>query len=47
MNRILEVNAEEGWVRVQPGVVRDELNLFLRNMKHLFFTTIPPPPTAA
>lgn len=27
---ILEVNAEEGWVRVQPGVVRDELNLFLQ-----------------
>ncbi|MFK7921677.1 MAG: FAD-binding and (Fe-S)-binding domain-containing protein [Bacteroidia bacterium] len=27
---ILEVNAEEGWVRVQPGVVRDELNLFLK-----------------
>lgn len=27
---ILEVNAEEHWVRVQPGVVRDELNLFLK-----------------
>ncbi|MEL7530406.1 MAG: FAD-linked oxidase C-terminal domain-containing protein [Bacteroidota bacterium] len=27
---ILEVNAEQGWVRVQPGVVRDELNLFLK-----------------
>ncbi|MEL6841704.1 MAG: FAD-binding oxidoreductase, partial [Bacteroidota bacterium] len=27
---ILEVNAEESWVRVQPGVVRDELNLFLK-----------------
>lgn len=27
---ILEVNAQEGWVRVQPGVVRDELNLFLK-----------------
>ncbi len=26
MNRILEINAEERWVRVQPGVVRDELN---------------------
>ena len=26
---ILEVNQQEGWVRVQPGVNRDELNLFL------------------
>ena len=26
MNKILEVNAEERWVRVQPGVVLDELN---------------------
>jgi FAD/FMN-containing dehydrogenase/Fe-S oxidoreductase len=26
---ILEVNAEKQWVRVQPGVVRDELNMFL------------------
>ncbi|MBE7173719.1 MAG: FAD-binding protein [Williamsia sp.] len=28
--RILELNREEGWVRVEPGVVRDELNLFLK-----------------
>jgi FAD/FMN-containing dehydrogenase/Fe-S oxidoreductase len=28
--RILEFNAEEKWVRVQPGVIRDELNQFLR-----------------
>lgn len=27
---ILELNKEEKWVRVQPGVVRDELNLFLK-----------------
>ena len=27
--QILELNNEEGWVRVQPGVIRDELNLFL------------------
>ncbi len=29
-NRILEVNQEERWVRVQPGVVRDELNMALK-----------------
>ena len=28
--KILEINPEERWVRVQPGVVRDELNLFLK-----------------
>lgn len=27
---ILEVNPEESWVRVQPGVIRDELNMFLK-----------------
>jgi len=26
MNRLLEVNPKEGWARVQPGLVRDELN---------------------
>ena len=29
-NNILEINAEERWVRVQPGVVLDELNLALK-----------------
>lgn len=29
-NKILEINQEEGWVRVQPGVVRDELNMHLK-----------------
>ncbi|MBC7893132.1 MAG: FAD-binding oxidoreductase, partial [Sphingobacteriaceae bacterium] len=24
--KILEINAEERWVRVQPGVIRDDLN---------------------
>ena len=28
--RILEINAEEGWVRVEPGVIRNELNDALR-----------------
>ncbi len=26
MNRLLELNVEERWVRVEPGLVRDELN---------------------
>ena len=29
-NKILELNEKEHWVRVQPGVIRDELNLFLK-----------------
>ncbi len=36
MNRILEVNREEMWVRVEPGVVLDELNMYLKPMG-LFF----------
>jgi FAD/FMN-containing dehydrogenase/Fe-S oxidoreductase len=28
--QILELNKEEGWVKVQPGVIRDELNMFLK-----------------
>jgi FAD/FMN-containing dehydrogenase/Fe-S oxidoreductase len=30
LNEILELNLVEGWVRVQPGVVLDQLNDFLR-----------------
>ena len=30
MNAILEINTQEQWVRVQPGVVRDHLNAFLK-----------------
>jgi FAD/FMN-containing dehydrogenase/Fe-S oxidoreductase len=29
MNRILEINPEEGWVRVEAGVVKDQLNAAL------------------
>jgi FAD/FMN-containing dehydrogenase/Fe-S oxidoreductase len=34
--KILEVNKEEKWVRVQPGVVLDELNIYLKQFG-LFF----------
>lgn len=34
--KILEINEQERWVRVQPGVVRDELNLELKKYG-LFF----------
>ena len=27
--KIIELNVKESWVRVEPGVIRDELNLFL------------------
>ena len=37
--KILEVNPEERWLRVQPGVVRDELNRFLKPYG-LFFSPI-------
>lgn len=30
MNNILEINADERWVKVQPGIVLDELNITLR-----------------
>ena len=35
-NKILEVNKEESWVRLEPGVVRDELNYHLAEFD-LFF----------
>ncbi|UIP29053.1 FAD-binding and (Fe-S)-binding domain-containing protein [Photobacterium sp. TLY01] len=35
MNQILEINPQEGWVRVQTGVVKDQLNDALR--PHGFF----------
>ncbi len=36
MNRILEINTEEGWVRVEPGVIRDELNMALKEHGYMF-----------
>ena len=36
MNKVLEVNREELWCRVQPGLVQDELNAHVRPMSLLF-----------
>jgi len=36
MNEVLEVNREEKWARVQPGVVQDELNHHVRPLGLLF-----------
>ncbi len=33
MNRIIEFNEEDRWVRVQPGLVRDELNEYLKEFQ--------------
>ena len=30
LNQVLELNVEEHWVKVQPGIVLDELNTYLR-----------------
>ncbi len=43
MNKILEFNEKERWVRVQPGLVRDELNVVMAKHK-LHFS--PDPATA-
>jgi FAD/FMN-containing dehydrogenase/Fe-S oxidoreductase len=34
--KILEFNKEQAWVRVEPGVIRDELNMFLKPHGLLF-----------
>ncbi len=36
MNNVLEVNEEELWARVQPGLVQDELNHHVRSLGLLF-----------
>ncbi|AEI47393.1 FAD-binding and (Fe-S)-binding domain-containing protein [Runella slithyformis] len=35
-DKILEINAVEGWVRVQPGVIRDDLNVVLKPYGWMF-----------
>lgn len=42
MNRILEINIEEGWVRVQPGVVLDQLNAILQPHGVFFAPSLAP-----
>ncbi|RQW63403.1 D-2-hydroxyglutarate dehydrogenase YdiJ [Vibrio viridaestus] len=36
MNKILEINDEEGWVRVQAGVIKDQLNDAVRPYGYFF-----------
>src|SRR5262245_21461652 len=36
LNRVLEVNTEERWAIVEPGVVQEQLNLHLRPTGYLF-----------
>ncbi len=30
MNRVLDINVEQGWVKVEAGVIKDQLNAFLK-----------------
>ncbi|HTE18132.1 MAG TPA: FAD-binding oxidoreductase, partial [Armatimonadota bacterium] len=36
MRQVLELNVEERWVRVQPGVILDELNAYLKPHRLMF-----------
>src|SRR6266508_4511693 len=36
LNKVIEVNQEELWARVQPGLIQEELNQHLRSMGLLF-----------
>ena len=36
MNRILEINVEQGWVKVEAGVIKDQLNQYLRPFGYFF-----------
>ncbi|MEM8780388.1 MAG: FAD-binding oxidoreductase, partial [Cyanobacteria bacterium P01_G01_bin.49] len=42
MNEILEINLEQGWVRVQPGVILDQLNQFLAPHDVFFAPSLAP-----
>jgi len=36
MNRIIEINPEEGWVRVEAWVIKDQLNQYLKPFGYFF-----------
>ena len=36
LNKILEFNQEEAWVKVEPGVIRNELNTYLAPFSFFF-----------
>ena len=36
MSRIIEINPQEGWVRVEAGVIKDQLNQFLKPYGYFF-----------
>ena len=42
MKQILEINLEEGWVRVQPGVILDQLNNYLQPHGVFFAPSVAP-----
>ncbi|XQF93996.1 FAD-binding oxidoreductase (plasmid) [Pseudoalteromonas espejiana] len=39
MREILEINVEEGWVRVQTGVIKDQLNGLFKTLWFFFHQT--------
>jgi len=36
MKRILDINIEQGWVKVEAGVIKDQLNDYLRPLGYFF-----------
>ncbi|MEY8771748.1 FAD-binding and (Fe-S)-binding domain-containing protein [Erwinia sp. ACCC 02193] len=36
MNRILDINVEQGWVKVEAGVIKDQLNAALKPLGYFF-----------
>ena len=42
MNRIIEINPEEGWVRVEAGVIKDQLNQYLKPYGYFLPRNFPP-----